>query len=377
MMNRRRALGLLAAGLASRWTSRPAGAAADAWPQFRGDPRLTGVARSALPALKVAWTHDAGEAVESSAAIAEGAVFVGSGSGHLLALDPGTGKRLWDYPTGSEIGESSPCVASGLVYIGDLKGVVHAVSARDGKAAWTFKAKTQVKASPVVVAGKVIVGSYDQTVYALDVRTGRVAWSFETEGQVHATAGVDDGLAYVTGCDAFLRALRVADGKEMFRVASGAYTGASPALVNGWAFYGTFENEVIAVDLTARAVVWRYRPERQFPFYSSAAVAAGKVVVGGRDKLVHALDAATGKAVWTFATRARVDASPLIAGGKVCVASGDGRVYVLDLAKGAKHEEYDAGSPISASPALAAGRLVVGTQDGQVIAFGSPGSTAR
>jgi outer membrane protein assembly factor BamB len=376
-MDRRRALALLGAGLATRWTARRAEAASDSWPQFRNDPRLTGVARSPLPSLKVAWTHEAGATVESSAAIADGAVFVGAGSGHLLALELGTGQRLWSHPTGAEIGESSPCVAGGLVYVGDLQGVIHAVSARDGKPAWTFKAKTQVKASPVVVAGKVLVGSYDQNVYALDARTGRRVWSFETEGQVHATAGVDGGLAYVTGCDAFLRALRVEDGKEMFRVSSGAYTGASPALSNGRAFYGTFENEVIAVDLGARTVAWRYRPARQFPFYSSAAVAAGKVVVGGRDKLVHALDAATGKAAWTFATRARVDSSPVIAAGRVCAASGDGRVYVLDLRNGAQLEEYDAGSPISASPALAGGRLVVGTQDGQVIAFGPPGSIAR
>src|SRR5687767_4176060 len=115
MMDRRRALGLLAAGLTSPWTLRRASAATDAWPQFRGDPRLTGVARSSFPALKVAWTHDAGGAVESSAAIADGVVYVGTEAGNLLALDLATGKRRWSYSTGAEIGESSPCVAGGLV----------------------------------------------------------------------------------------------------------------------------------------------------------------------------------------------------------------------------------------------------------------------
>jgi outer membrane protein assembly factor BamB len=135
---------------------------------------------------------------------------------------------------------------------------------------------------------------------------------------------------------------------------------------------------VIALDPAAHQVVWRYRPERPFPFYSSAALAAGKVVVGGRDKLVHALDAATGKVVWTFPTRARVDSSPAVAAGKVCVGSGDGRVYVLDLAAGTRLEEFDAGSPITASPAVAEGWIVLGTQDGQVIGFGpGPGNTAR
>lgn len=379
-MDRRRALGLMVAGLASPALSRAVDAAAPDplgnagggdWPQFRGDARLSGVSRTPLPPLKVAWTVEAGGGIESSAAIHGDAVYVGGETGQLLALDLATGARRWGYGAGTEIGESSPCVAGGLVYVGDLKGVVHAVSAADGKAAWTFKTEAQVKASPVVAEGKVLVGSYDQHVYALDARTGKRAWAVETEGQVHATAAVDGGVAYVTGCDALLRALRIADGKELFHVSSGAYTGASPALQGGRAYYGTFENEVLAVDLGARKVLWRYRhPDRQFPFYSSAAVAAGKVVLGGRDKLVHGLDAATGKAAWTFATRGRVDGSPVIAGDKVCVASGDGRVYVLDLATGAKREEFDTGSPISTSPAVATARIVIGTQDGQVIAFG-------
>ena len=77
---------------------------------------------------------------------------------------------------------------------------------------------------------------------------------------------------------------------------------------------------------------WRYKhPEREFPFYSSAAVAAGKVVVGGRDKMIHALDSKSGKALWTYMTRARVESSPAVAGSRVYVGSGDGRFYVLDL----------------------------------------------
>jgi outer membrane protein assembly factor BamB len=222
----------------------------------------------------------------------------------------------------------------------------------------------------VVAAGRVLVGSYDSTVYALDAKSGSLAWAFETTGQVHATSAVQAGLAYVTGCDALLRAIRIADGKEVFQVASGAYTGASPALQERRAYYGTFENEVLCVDLDARKVLWRYRhPQREFPFYSSAALAEGKVVLGGRDRMVHAIDAATGKAVWTFTTRGRVDSSPAVAGRKVYVGSADGRLYVLDLATGRSLQEFDAGAPISASPAIAAGRLVVGTQDGRIYCF--------
>jgi outer membrane protein assembly factor BamB len=128
---------------------------------------------------------------------------------------------------------------------------------------------------------------------------------------------------------------------------------------------------VVGLDLKTRAVSWRYsHPDRHFPFYSSAAVANGLVVLGGRDKMVHGIEAASGKARWTFATRARVDSSPVIAGGRVYVGSSDGRFYVLDLAKGEKLWEFDMGGPVSASPAVAAGRIVIGSQDGRVICFG-------
>lgn len=216
-----------------------------------------------------------------------------------------------------------------------------------------------------------LVGSYDSRLHALDPKTGAARWFFETDGQVHATSAVDAGLAYVAGCDGVLRAIRIADGKQAFAISSGGYTGASPALEGGRAYYGTFEDEVLGVDLGSRKVSWRYQhPERRFPFYSSAALGSGKVVLGGRDRHVHALDAATGKAKWTFATRARVDSSPVIAGGHVFVGSGDGRLYALELATGAVVSSFETGAGITASPAIAAGRLVIGAVDGQLYCLG-------
>ena len=188
-----------------------------------------------------------------------------------------------------------------------------------------------------------------------------------TNGQVHATPAVQNGIAFIAGCDSLLRAIRVSDGRQMYQIDSGAYTGASPLIVGTRAYYGTFNNEVLAADLAKRRILWRYtNPDRKFPFYSSAASTGTRIILGGRDKYVHALDASTGKPAWTFATRARVDSSPAVSAGRVYIGSGDGRLYVLDAQNGTKLFEFDAGAGISASPAVAGGRVVIGTQDGRL-----------
>jgi eukaryotic-like serine/threonine-protein kinase len=348
---------------------------ATSWYQFRGNQQLTGLSGAANTpkTLKQLWTFDAGGSIESSAAVVGGTVFVGSHKGELVALGLDNGAVYWRYNAGREIGESSPFYhgPDELVYVGDLGGSLHAVGARDGRPAWTFKTGGEIKSSPVAVGNRVLIGSYDQHLYCLNAKTGALLWKFKTNGPVHATPAVVNGVAYIAGCDEAFRAIRVSDGKELFQVASGAYTGASPAIAAGVAYYGTFDNEVLAVSLRTRSVTWRYKhPERNFPFYSSAAVASGRVVVGGRDKLVHCLSAATGKSLWTFSTRARVESSPAVAGGRVYIGSNDGRFYVLDLSSGALLWEFNAGAPLSASPGLGSGRVVIGSQDGRLYCFG-------
>jgi outer membrane protein assembly factor BamB len=344
---------------------------ADNWSQFRGNPQLTGVSNSNIPnTVRLLWTYEAGESIESSAAIVGGTVYVGTQKGELLSLSLANGKLYWKYTIDAPIGESSPSYSDGIVYVGDLSGWFHAVNARDGKKLWAFKTGSEIKSSPVVVGDRVLIGSYDQNLYCLSTRDGSVRWKVRTDGPVHSTPSVMDGVAYIAGCDEMFRGIRVADGRQVVQVSSGAYTGASPALRGGGAFYGTFDNEVLMVSLQDRRIIWRYQhPERKFPFYSSAAVVADLLVVGGRDKLVHGISSA-GKPLWTFATRARVESSPAIAGGRVFVGSNDGRFYVLNLNTGAKLWEFTAGAALSASPAIANGRVVIGAQDGRLYCFG-------
>jgi outer membrane protein assembly factor BamB len=163
----------------------------------------------------------------------------------------------------------------------------------------------------------------------------------------------------------------VKDGARAVALSLDAYMAGSAAAADSRAYFGTFNNEVVAIDLKGRRVAWRFSdPARHFPFYSSPAIAGGTVFIGGRDRYVRALDAGSGKPRWAFMTRARVDSSPVVADTRVVVGSSDGVLYVLDAATGKEIWQFEAGAAFLASPAVAAGRIVIGDTDGRVYGIG-------
>jgi outer membrane protein assembly factor BamB len=355
----------------------PAPLCASDWSRFRNDAQLTGFTDGALPdALQPLWSFQADTGIESTAAIVGSTVYVASLDGNLFALDLETGARKWTYASGEAI-KSSPAVHDGVVYFGDEGGILHAVDAASGSRRWTFAAEGGIISSPNHAAGRLLFGSYDNSLYGLDLKDGTLAWRLETEGYVHATPAIwkgDDGepLAVSAGCDGALRLVRVKDGGEVRKIDLGAYVASSPAISGDRAFLGSFDNEVLGVDLRKGTIVWTYAPQdREFPFYASPAVAGGMVIIGGRDKRVHALRAGTGELIWSYATRGRIDASPVVQGDRIFVASTSGELLALDR-NGKPVWQFDAGSAIVASPSIAAGRLIVGTVDGTLLCFGAP-----
>ena len=196
-------------------------APADKWVQFRGTSELTGVSEAAVPSeLRLLWTFEVADSIDSSAAIVDGVVYVGTYTGELIAVDLETGMLRWRYQASEEmgIGESSPAVSGGLAYVGDLAGMLHAVDTSTGKVAWTYQTEGEIKSSPVISGDTVLIGSYDGHLYGLDAHTGELMWKHETLNYVHATPAVVDGVAYFGGCDEMFRGVRIADGEEVFSV---------------------------------------------------------------------------------------------------------------------------------------------------------------
>jgi outer membrane protein assembly factor BamB len=108
--------------------------------------------------------------------------------------------------------------------------------------------------------------------------------------------------------------------------------------------------------------------------YAAPVVAGGKVIVVDGSGVVVALDAATLKEVWRFATRGGPGncnnvAAPAVVGNYVHVGTTAGYYYVLDRDTGKVVREIDCREPIFSAPAAAADRVYVATLGARVFAL--------
>jgi outer membrane protein assembly factor BamB len=206
----------------------------------------------------------------------------------------------------------------------------------------------------------------------LDAATGKLAWKYQSQDQVRCFPTVAGNLGFVAGCDGHLHAIDLRGGKAVGSVPLDSPTGCSPAIMEGTVFVGTEGHTFFAIDPQQAKILWRSEDaEHGAAFRSSAAVTADAVIVGARDKQLHAFDPKTGRPLWTFTTKGRVDSSPVVVGDRVFFGSADGRLYGLMAKTGKKIWQFEVGGAIVASPAVADGRLVIGNDDGVLYCFGA------
>jgi len=337
-------------------------AAAD-WPLFRGNSAQSGVAKCALPeTLAKLWSFKTEDGIQGSPVIMKDTIFVGALDGNLYALDLATGKKKWAYHGVAM--KAAPAVRDGAVYIGDIEGNFHCVDAASGKKRWTLATHGQI-ASPANFAGdKILFGSYDHHLYCVTTE-GKIVWQFKTKEKIHGSPAIVDDHVLVGGCDQSLHVIDLATGNKIATITLGSHCGASVAVRGQHAYIGNMDSKFLALDWKKGEMLWRFEGKRGGAFYSSAAVTDEFVVAGSQDKHVRAWQRTTGKEVWAFATRGRVDSSPVVVGQRVIVGSLDGNLYLLDLAGGGELARFALG-PIPGSPAVCSQGIAVATFGGEV-----------
>ena len=233
-------------------------------------------------------SHDNGGNIDSSVAVANGAVYASVTFADMLhALKARDGSILWtrtlDNQWDAGYGNDSPAVAGGVVYATSADGHIYAFKTRGGKPYWKNKVSVHERSSPAVANGVVYVGAFDGTVYAVKADTGVLLWRTRTDGYASSPA-VAQNMVFVAG-KKNLYAFRTEDGALIWSVPTGGYA-TSPAVANGLVYVGLEDGNLYALNSDNGTLLWSgYTGSPITPHLSGMVVADGMVFVSNLHSL--------------------------------------------------------------------------------------------
>ena len=196
------------------------------------------------------------------------------------------------------------------------------------------------ESSPLLWRGLLYVGDWRGIVYCYVARTGELKWTFRTGGEIKG--------ALAHRLEPALRRLLRPPRLRAARRSPGSGSGA------------------------------RRRSSASGPrgrFYSTPAVAYGRVYIGATDGKVYSFGAATGKLRWSHNTGDFVYGSPAVYNERVYVGSYNGRFYAFDAATGDVKWQFKANGPISGSATIIDGVVYFATLKGRT--YGLDARTGR
>ena len=377
LLARLTALGFgLALAAAPSTTAHAEGLAAAVWPMLGSSPSHGSASSFLGPATNtLAWRFANDGAIDGGVAIdVDGSVFFGTRSGRVFALDP-TGVERWSAEHLSPVIGVPALAQGGKLYVGTFTGMLYAFDTARGALLWSFDTHARITTSPAVgTDGNVYVGTRrglvavtpqgalawstplrrikgsspaigpDGTIYvatskgsvAAVSREGALVWVRDLGGRSCSVVGsiaIRGDRLYVGAADGNLRALDRATGNVVWAYQAGAAIESGVSLgPDGSVHFGTENGRVFSLsDAGASATLRWVAVLGGGKVLSTPAVdRAGNVYVGGNDRKVHALAAANGAVLWTYATRGLVRSAIAIGiGGQVFAGSTDRTLYAI------------------------------------------------
>lgn len=309
----------------------------------------------------IRWEYDAGAPLAAAPVVTGDHVVIMDRENtiHGVHLD---GRRAWVRPTGTDMPQpwglegwdyigSAPVVAGGTVFVGSGDGHLYAIDPEDGAVRWSAETGGRVRSAPAVADGTVYVGSGDGHVYAFDVASGEPIWVHPLDGAaldavewgfdrrtVQAGPTLGDGLVFVGSRDAAMYALAMASGTVRWQQRDSAdstsWVIGGPALTpDGTLIFGrSSSSSVHALNARTGAEIWRREVGSRV--FGSPVVGAATAFVGDGGGWLSALDLESGDIRWQLRVGGAIYSSPALEGDRLFVGSDDGNLYALDLGSG-------------------------------------------
>jgi len=251
---------------------------------------------------------------------------------------------------------------------------------------WVAGGRALIEFPPAIGYHRLFYATGGGRVYAVSARTGARAWTYDAQRGIAAGPAVGP-YAHGTVYEAFLNrfpshakepgdgavaALAAGTGRVRWISRVGA-SETSPLLANRLVYVGGWNGVVYALDARTGKHVWSFRTGG--PVKGGIAANGTRVYAGSYDGHVYALGALTGRLIWSAASqpqllgRGTFYSTPAVAYGRVYIGSTDGKVYSFGAASGKLRWSHHTGGYVYGSPAVWHETVLVGSYDHDFYAF--------
>jgi outer membrane protein assembly factor BamB len=234
-----------------------------------------------------------------------GRLFVATGLGDALVIDPANGKIGWrvKLPTAAR---AAPTIAEGRLYIPTLDNQLVALSVADGSKLWAYQAPSTDTSvlglpSPAYADGLLVAGFSGGDLICLRAGSGAVTWtdslaavrgrtSLVDLSAIHGMPAILDGRVYATGLGGLMVCLDLRSGRRLWERELGSDQ--TPWVVGDWLFVVTVDQALVAVNRQDGAIAWITQlPQWLTPKKKEDPIRwLGPVVAQGRVFLVSSAD---------------------------------------------------------------------------------------
>ena len=369
------------------------------WPGWRG-PGRDGVVTATLPKawpeqLKQVWKVTVGEG-HSSPVVVGGRVYQFARQQDnevVAAFDLATGKPLWQdsYAAPYEMNsaarrhgkgpKSTPLVSGGRLYTFGIHGILSSYDAATGKLRWRKDFKSSplygAAASPLGDRGMMILhvgGDGGGALTAFDGETGAVKWEWKGDGPSYASpviVEIGGTRQVVTQSERNIIGVEAATGQLLWKIpftTPFVQNIVTPLVVKDVLIFSGLRNPAMGVRLSKQGNQWtaeKLWETSEATMYMNSPVASGETVFGMTNRnrgQFFALEARTGKMLWTGEERQGDNAAMLITGDTVLALTTDAVLIVSRAgAKGLETiRKYTvADSPTWAHPVVTAQGILI------------------
>ncbi len=205
----------------------------------------------------VLWAYNTGWRSQSSPSVYNGVVYAATRNGNLLhAVNESTGQKIWNFTEGWWNAYGSSTVSNGIIYLGSTSYNFYAINSTTGLEIWRYATGGGIATTASVYNGRVYISSYDNQLYAFDAVGGSKLWNYTipaTKNWLDSSPIISRGVVLIGGADRQFYAINATNGNKLWNYTVGANITSTPAVVNGYIYFGTNtpDNTTYALKLSA------------------------------------------------------------------------------------------------------------------------------